>query len=238
MLPETNASYRDKSYWDARYASLELENEGNNSKSLEKEEKNAANIFYDWFESIENTSELLDAQINETQGDVCSKEAMRLLMNGCGNSRLSERLVDRGYCHIMNIDYSEPVIDKMQRHYALLEKYSNSLKWLVQDVRTMTDLEDGSFDVVIDKGTLDVFYCQNAAGSTPEDPWNPSEAVRQPVLDTLRQVYRVLKPNGLFLYVTFGQPPFRKPLLAEAAPWRQLTVKNMNDIYFMYIMTK
>ena len=55
-----------------------------------------------------------------------------------------------------------------------------------------------SFDVVIDKATLDVFYCQNE-----EDPWNPNEAVKIPVTETLQQIYRVLKVGGLFIYVTF-----------------------------------
>ena len=51
----------------------------------------------------------------------------------------------------------------------------------------MEDLLRESFDIVIDKATLDVFYCQKE-----EDPWSPSEAVKIPVTETLQQIYRVL----------------------------------------------
>ena len=58
----------------------------------------------------------------------------------------------------------------------------------------MEDLSRESFDVVIDKATLDVFYCQ-----TEGDPWSPSEAVKIPVTETLQQIYRVLGRRSVHL---------------------------------------
>ena len=249
MFPDKNSQYSDKAYWDARYNSQK----GQHKRQEEGTEKSDETLispeppFYDWFESVNNMAELIDCIIQE-KFDVVSEQTrslnnasvqncmstshLKLLMNGCGNSRLGELLVDRGYTFIMNIDFSETLIHSMRTYYQSFAKYSSSLHWLLQDIRTMADLTSGSYDVVIDKATLDVFYCQDN-----EDPWNPSEAVKIPVTETLRQIYRVLKVGGLFIYVTFGQPPFRKPLLLTCQ-WSELEVRNINAIYFIYIMRK
>ena len=52
---------------------------------------------------------------------------------------------------------------------------------------------DELFDVVIDKATMDVIMTDN------KDPWNPTEEVKQRGVLVMRNVYRVLKPGGLFI---------------------------------------
>jgi hypothetical protein len=64
----------------------------------------------------------------------------------------------------------------------------------------MMDLtfEDGVFDVVIDKATMDVVMTDN------EDPWDPSDAVKERAAKVLRNSYRVLKPTtGQFIQISF-----------------------------------
>ena len=56
-----------------------------------------------------------------------------------------------GYTDILNVDYSDVVIENMRKKH---ETMSN-LTWRVMDIRDMTALECESFDVVIEKGTLD-----------------------------------------------------------------------------------
>lgn len=48
----------------------------------------------------------------------------------------------------------------------------DTLRWHCMDMMNM-EFEEGSFDVVIDKATMDVVMTDN------EDPWNPSEAVQE-----------------------------------------------------------
>lgn len=69
-----------------------------------------------------------------------------------------------GYTDIVNIDISSVVIEAMQKKYS----DSTHLKYIEMDVRDMKAFESGSFDAVIDKGTLDSLLCghnskQNAA---------------------------------------------------------------------------
>ncbi|KAH9623922.1 hypothetical protein KSS87_017255 [Heliosperma pusillum] len=63
----------------------------------------------------------------------------------------SEGMANNGYEDIVNIDISSVVIEAMQK------KYSNSSKltYITMDVRNMSAFQTGSFDAIIDKGTLD-----------------------------------------------------------------------------------
>jgi len=66
-----------------------------------------------------------------------------------------------------------------------------------------------------------------------------------PVLTCRRkQVARILKPNSLFLYITYRQPHFVKPAIARPDVW-SLEVENIEDPtggggfeYFGYVMRK
>jgi len=64
-------------------------------------------------------------------------------------------MFDDGFHNITNIDISNVVVKQMQDK--LKEKYP-SLKYLQMDCRQMA-FEAGSFDAVIDKGTLDSILC-------------------------------------------------------------------------------
>jgi len=70
---------------------------------------------------------------------------------GSGNSRMSEEMFDEGYTSQVNIDIS-CVVTK-----AMVEKYKDkgpNFKYLTMDIMS-TDFENGEFDAIIDKGTLD-----------------------------------------------------------------------------------
>lgn len=55
-----------------------------------------------------------------------------------------------GFIHITNMDYSPVVIDAMARKY----QHMTTMTWDVMDMTTMT-YPAHSFDVVMEKGTLD-----------------------------------------------------------------------------------
>lgn len=82
---------------------------------------------------------------------------------GCGNSALSYELFLGGFPDVTSVDYSSVVVAAMKARYA----HVPMLRWETMDVRAL-DFPSGSFDVVLEKGTLDALL----AGE--QDPWNVS----------------------------------------------------------------
>lgn len=119
----------------------------------------------------------------------------RVLMVGCGNAVMSEDMVKDGYEDIMNIDISSVAIDMMRRKYECIPQ----LKYMQMDVRDMNRFPDESFDGVIDKGTLDSLMCGTDA---------PMSAAQM-----LGEVSRLLKPGGIYMLITYGDPTVRMPHL-------------------------
>jgi len=74
---------------------------------------------------------------------------------GCGNARLCEKMHDDGYKNIVAVDISTVAIDMMRQRNAELRP---EIQWCVGDAFKL-DAEDDSFDVVIDKSTLDAIAC-------------------------------------------------------------------------------
>ena len=97
-------------------------------------------------------------------------------------------------------DYSPVVINKMKERCS--EKMSMkcmvasevSLVGDVEDIHHMS-YPDESFDVVIDKGTLDAIICGDEATCFPDK--------------VLLEVNRVLKKGGVYICITFGMPENR-----------------------------
>merc|ERR1711879_244761 len=124
-----NTAYATKQYWDQRY------------------EQEPSDL-YDWFKGWEDLKPALVDQVLPTQ---------RILMLGCGNSKLSEDMYNDGYKNIVNNDFSEIVIENMKQKY---KETAPDMDWLVMDVMDMKELPDASFDVAIDKGTMDAIMCE------------------------------------------------------------------------------
>ncbi|NWI70937.1 EFMT4 methyltransferase, partial [Todus mexicanus] len=83
---------------------------------------------------------------------------------GCGNSALSHDLHELGYTDITSIDFSPACIAAMRARYA---RRCPGLRWAVMDMRALA-FPDAAFDVVLEKGTLDVLMVEET------DPWNVS----------------------------------------------------------------
>ncbi|XP_054839679.1 EEF1A lysine methyltransferase 4 isoform X2 [Eublepharis macularius] len=196
-LPDSNARYGERSFWESRYR-----DEGATPA--------------EWFGGLDSFREQLEAELSPTD---------RILVLGCGNSALSYDLYQLGYADITSIDYSEACIASMQDCYACCP----GLHWSVMDARALA-FRDGSFDVVLEKGTLDSLMVEET------DPWHVSREAR--IL--LEQVSRVLRPKGCFISITFAQPHFRKRHYAQPAyGWSTRHVTYGSGFhYFLYIMQK
>lgn len=123
----------------------------------------------------------------------------RILMLGCGNSDLSEKMYLAGYQNIVNVDISSHVLDLLR---ARLQQAMPKMSWAQMNVNDLA-FGDGEFDVVLDKGTLDAV-----------------EANKPLTQAASSEVHRVLKPGGQLLSVTFNDAAVRVDgQLRPAAEW-------------------
>lgn len=83
---------------------------------------------------------------------------------------------------------------------------------------------------------MDALLC--SSGSV----WSPSEEIIESCRQEVDEVLRVLKPGGLFIYISFGQPHFRLPYLNRNEWVGGVKVTTLGDggllQYFFYKMEK
>ena len=102
-------------------------------------------------------------------------------MVGCGSSKLSVDLYDEGSKHIMNIDTSDVVIERMHNRNLLRDE----MTYMVADVSKMP-FDDETFDVALDKSTMDcIFCCENS---------------RETISEMVHEIWRTLIPGGLYIF--------------------------------------
>lgn len=143
---------------------------------------------YDWLENYETLKPLLDNIIARDQS---------ILNVGCGNAELTEDMYDDGYSNIVNTDISPIVIQNMM----MRNKHRVGMRWDVDDVLNMQH-EDETFDVVVDKSTLDAILC------------GKQSFMNAAIM--LSEVQRVLKTGGIYLIISYGNPTSRTVHLQRA----------------------
>eukprot|EP00949_MAST-11_sp_MAST-11-sp1_P003491 g3491.t1 len=121
----------------------------------------------------------------------------RVLVVGCGNSRLAEDIYDCGVHNITCMDCSESIIRLMK-----IRNRSEGRSKMQHIVMNYAELEfkKESFDIVIDKNVLDIMM------SIPKDE-------NKAALNCARQAHKVLKPGGVLLMLTYAQPSTRWPVI-------------------------
>ncbi|MCJ1356786.1 MAG: hypothetical protein MMC33_006782 [Icmadophila ericetorum] len=207
-------------YWDKRYTSEQQKGEGAGADGIQQPIGS-----FEWFRTFENLQPFLTKYLPAPE------TGCQILHLGCGNSTLTADLHTLGYTHQTSIDFSTVIIATMKAKHA--SSLPSTIHWEVMDVRNL-EIPNTSIEVAIDKGTLDAMI----HGSL----WDPPNDVRENVGAYVGEVSRVLKPGGLWLYITYRQPHFMKPLLAREDIWT-LDVEILDDgqggfEYFGFIMRK
>eukprot|EP00871_Galdieria_phlegrea_P003758 jgi/Galph1/4383/GphlegSOOS_G3125.1 len=185
---------------------------------------------YEWLTSFETVSTLVCPLINEDH---------RILVLGCGNSSLSYDLYLKGYHCITSIDFSHVAIEKMVRKYA----EHTSLRWVLGDIRELDKyFEPASFDVVLDKGTMESLMVDEG------NPWSPNYQTKQDVQRMLEGVRDVLKIGGYYFHISFLQPFFHAKYMSgfssdQTKQYYGLQLLDIHRIsvglgYFLYVLRR
>jgi len=150
----------------------------------------------------------------------------RILQLGCGTSSLPIDLYNNGFKDITNIDFSEVCIKKMSSKFP-------QLKFVQMDMTNMISLGEDTFDVVLEKATLDSLLVDTIS------PWDLCSPGCKKVTKVLKEVKKVLRKNGVFVSITFSQPHFRVPLLAQEGLQWSLQVEKFSTTggvldYYVY----
>jgi ubiquinone/menaquinone biosynthesis C-methylase UbiE len=104
--------------------------------------------------------------------------------------------------NIVNIDISSVVVNQMTDRYADRE----DMEFSVMDGRNLEYLPDSCFNIIIDKGLLDATLC--------------GEKNIKNLQDMTKEMYRVLKPGGVYIAVSYGLPTTRMNYLtAKGLGW-------------------
>lgn len=177
---------------------------------------------YEWFKDYSHFRHLILENVRSSD---------RVLELGCGNSRLSIDMFRDGITHITCSDLSPVAVQEMQKH--LEAERCTGVTVVVAD---MLDLpfEDNSFDVVIEKGTMDVLFVNSG------DPWDPKPETKKLVSSMLENVHRVLSPNGVFISISFSQPHFRRLVFEDEKYSWSMKWNTFGDgfHYFFYSLRK
>ncbi|KAK8841169.1 hypothetical protein M9Y10_027369 [Tritrichomonas musculus] len=191
------ANYSDASFWDDYY-----------NKNTEQ---------FDWLQSWPNFKKSIPS------GITLAGHAINV---GCGNSPMSEKLLESGFVRVLNIDFSQVVINQMKNKYENEPK----LEWEVGNCTKM-DVKDLSFDCIFDKSTLDCLACSDNADTQ--------------INSYLNEVYRILKSNGYFILISFAPEITRlRYFKAVSQKLKVISVIQVpkpelaNSFHYIYILTK
>ena len=165
LLPNTTAEFHTREYWSTFF-------------------QNCGRDAFEWYGEWCNVARNCIHALGPPNPE------LRVLVVGCGNSGLSRGMCDAGYRSIVNIDFDGPTIAEMRTRNAA---GAPSMTWLEMDACDMSLFDDGSFDAVIDKGTLDAMCSDDSAASSAR------------VTSMVAEIARVLRPGGKYLVITLGQ---------------------------------
>jgi len=168
LLPKSREEFASKTYWDDFF----------------RKRKDA----FEWYGEYSDLCGVIHSYC---------KTNHKILMAGCGNSKLSEDMYDVGYHDIVNIDISDLVIKQMLKKNQVERK---NMKYMKMDVKCMT-FDNEMFDMIIDKGTLDALFTDNTEENIKE------------VVKMFNEYKRVIKDGGCYICITLAQTHIAEQLL-------------------------
>ncbi|CAJ1428340.1 unnamed protein product [Effrenium voratum] len=127
---------------------------------------------------------------------------------GNGNSPLPEEMFDAGYKDQTAVDISEAAT----LHMAARNRQRASIRWITADCRNLIQIPSDHYPLVVDKSTLDAFFC------------NDQHALA--IMEFLKEAYRVTATGGTFVSVSMHRPKAVLPWLRHRLfRWRMIRAR-------------
>jgi EEF1A lysine methyltransferase 4 len=120
-----------------------------------------------------------------------------ILNVGSGNSAVPFDMCKAGLTNVTSIDISDEAIRIMK---AKSEQEGLTCKWIEADATNLSGFMDSSYDVVIDKGTLDALVCD-------DDDLIPTKLIQE--------MFRVTKISGNLFIISHSAPSQRESLMRK-----------------------
>lgn len=191
MLPSTPSEFRSPTFWRSFF-------------------RERGGVPFEWY------ADLSDILPDFSFAVPITSPSPRLLVPGCGNSKLSEDLWRAGYMDIVSCDFDAGVVEEMRSKSAI-----PGLVWETADATALAEVRfpTDSFTAVLDKGLLDALLPHG------------DDAIDKGLVDAtayLGQAARVLtRSSGTLAIVTLAQTHVLEMLLRDAVAtgaWRSIDV--------------
>jgi|UPI00048EFBDA EEF1A lysine methyltransferase 4 len=140
---------------------------------------------FDWYQNFGRLKNQLLQHVDQN-----AKE-FEILVPGCGNSPLPGHLFDHGAKNLTCIDVSTVVVQQQTDRY----KNFDTIEFLVGDCLNLDFIPDGCFDLIIEKALGDAVLCGDNSFSN--------------IARLNDEMYRVLKPGGVYISISHGVPQTR-----------------------------
>jgi ubiquinone/menaquinone biosynthesis C-methylase UbiE len=127
---------------------------------------------------------------------------------------------------IVNTDISPTVIDQMAQRFE-----SSAQEWLVDDAMKM-QFADSSFDIVLDKGTIDALLCVEDIAAKATN-----------ATKICGEVFRCLGAGGKYVIISFGPPETReKHFMLDQLDWTLVSTEKLlaegKATHYIYTLQK
>jgi len=144
------------------------------------------------------------------------QEKYRVLILGCGNSTFGHDMIQDGFGHITNVDFSSTVIEQMKTKYS---GFSDFMNFVCVDVTKGLPFVSKSFDLIICKGTFDALL--TSAGSIANAKFVVSECSRV-----------LANGHGVLFLVSYGNPDSRVVFLERdndlSYYWQEVSIHTVS----------
>jgi ubiquinone/menaquinone biosynthesis C-methylase UbiE len=214
--------YGEPSYWDAAYKSFGPQD------SFEWGDVDLSDLASYEYQTLEwdKPDSSFSEKIATTFGKTLSVESNAekdepILMLGCGNSKLGEDMIQSGWRGpIIQVDVSSRIIDSMSQRCGSLIS-NGHMNFIEDDATELSAFRNGMINACVDKGLMDAVYC--------------AEEYDQ-CMSILKSVNRVLKPGGVFVFLSYSRPEFLLPNLAlsnhdwNKPSWDSIQVQELPQI--------
>ncbi|KAA0156604.1 hypothetical protein FNF27_01255 [Cafeteria roenbergensis] len=204
--------YTSKDYWEYRFKP--------------KAEGGGGDSDFEWLASWDDLKRIVELVIPD--------KAARVLLVGCGSSRLGRDMARAGYSRVVQTDYSLACVETMRAAHA--DEFPGMVFAVADMLRLPEDLRAagllggpagepaaaaadpgaaaaGLFDAVIDKAAMDAMLAGKG------DVWDPPTDLLEQAHAVCKGTAEALRPGGVYLQVSFAQPHFRRPYLEQEAGW-------------------